>query len=123
MPTKSRPNRSGLTIIELLVGLAIVLVVGGALFWACHGATDVNADAVQQAHEYATGLGLDVKGTQCAKWDSDGDGYVSCTLALVEPDGAIQPMAIECAAGFNTTGWMNDGCRVPKAVVRGFFGG
>lgn len=120
MRTKSR---SGFTVLELLVSFVIIIIVCGTLFSACGGVTGVNTEAVHQANEYASGLGLNIKGVQCANWDSDGDGYVSCTLAFADSDGSIHPMAIECAAGFNMTGWMNDGCRMPKAVVRGFFGG
>lgn len=118
---KSRFNRSGFTVLELAITLIIVIVICGAVFGACSNASGVNTTAQVQAQQYATGLGLHVRGVQCANWDSDGDGYVSCTLAVADTDGNITPMAVECAAGFNMSGWMNDGCRMPKTVVRGWF--
>ena len=50
----------------------------------------------------------DINGSQCQAWDTDGNGYVSCTYTLVSQPG--KPYAIECAA-WGLDGFLNRGCR------------
>ncbi len=50
----------------------------------------------------------DINGSQCQAWDTDGNGYVSCTYTLVSQPG--RPYAIECAA-WGLDGFLNRGCR------------
>lgn len=76
------------------------------------GGCDYSGRAADAAREYADGLGLQMSGVSCVRSDTDGDGYVSCTLAM--PDGKLQPL--ECVGSPFT--W-NRGCRVPKAVFPG----
>jgi hypothetical protein len=59
-------------------------------------------------------MGLNAK-VNCADRDTDHDGYVSCPMVITDPSGASHIEAMECAGSFTT----NNGCRVPKAVVRG----
>jgi hypothetical protein len=49
-----------------------------------------------------------MNGSQCQAWDTDGNGYVSCTYTLVSQPG--KPYAIECAA-WGLDGILNRGCR------------
>lgn len=50
------------------------------------------------AKEYMTGLGFKTQGEpQCAGIDSDRDGYVSCSVAVVEADGKTRVQSLECA--------------------------
>lgn len=86
-----------------VVGMLALLALGGC---------DYSGRAADAAREYADGLGLRMSGVSCVRSDTDGDGYVSCTLAL--PDGKLQPL--ECVG---TPFTWNRGCRVPKAVFPG----
>jgi hypothetical protein len=56
----------------------------------------------------------EVKGSQCQQWDTDGNGYVSCTYTLASQPG--RPYAIECAA-WGLDGFLNKGCK-PSAIIR-----
>jgi hypothetical protein len=47
---------------------------------------------------------------ECVDRDSNGDGYVSCTV--FRP--GKPPIGIECASGFS----INNGCRMPKLSSR-----
>lgn len=59
--------------------------------------------AQKEAEKYAANI-PGVTNIECNRYDSDSDGYVSCTLFR----GRNEPKQIEC-------GW--GGCRVPKMVV------
>lgn len=62
----------------------------------------------------------------CQSWDSDGDGYVSCTAAprasaqvgQVGADGRVtplgEPVALECSRKLS----MNSGCRLQRARIQ-----
>lgn len=77
------------------------------------GGCDYSDKAAKEARAYANELGIQLTGVSCVRTDSDGDGYVSCSLA--KADGSL--LAVECAIGMPFT-W-NSGCRVPKAVIPG----
>lgn len=69
------------------------------------------AYAEGQAKEYAQSLGIKNATVLCVDSDTDGDGYVSCTLSVPRPDGGKPDLqAIECST---SSSW-NDGCRVPQ---------
>jgi hypothetical protein len=72
--------------------LSLMLLVSCAMF-----STEI---PVKNAERWATGLGYTVKGVSCSNRDSDGDGYVSCSLRA---DGPV--FQLECAYMFPT------GCR------------
>ena len=74
--------------------------------------------AEKQAKEYATDLGLEVKAARCTNMDTDGDGYVSCTLSVTDKEGKDRLEAIECAAFANGCS-MNEGCRIPNRTILG----
>jgi hypothetical protein len=63
----------------------------------------------EQARTWATSMGLDAIGASCAGMDTDGDGYVSCTVSSREPGGTVKLTPVECAVSY-----MPDGCRIPK---------
>jgi hypothetical protein len=91
------------------VVVVVILLIMGAIWVAKCSSAESGADqasAEEEAKKWASKLGLDVKGISCVKADSDGDGYVSCTVAT--EDGKMH--AIEC-----TSAWtLNSGCRTPK---------
>lgn len=70
--------------------------------------------AKQSARRYADDLGYKVVGVACTSVDTDGDGYVSCSVRV---EGREDPLALECSRG----DWsFTEGCKVamPKAVVK-----
>jgi hypothetical protein len=93
---------------EYLAGVMFTAVMIGLLCWLI--ATCAGCDAPQErdpkaeARAFAADLGMPVRGVSCVQADSDGDGYVSCTL--VSTEGA--PIAIDC--GYS---WVR-GCRLRK---------
>ena len=87
-----------------LIGLAVVFASG--LTAVSLVQRSANEPVVtNEAREYAAQLGMNVKGVSCAKLDTDGDGYVSCSI-----NTGTGLVPVECAAAFT----INDGCRVPK---------
>jgi len=114
--------RRGMSLVELMIVVAIVaifvlILAGPAVAIFGGGGGDVQVDATQQAKAYAAGMGYQDPRVQCVSWDSDGDGYVSCTVSFTQPNGTIGKDAVECAAGFNVMGAINDGCRTPKVPL------
>ncbi len=120
---KRKKSREGLSLIELMIVMAIVVILGSICastfgVYSCSGKTQ-NVDAVEQANAYANFMypGKNAR-VQCVRLDSDHDGYVSCTIAY-DAENAItgltftDTVAVECAAGFT----FNEGCRIPKARV------
>ncbi len=67
--------------------------------------------AETEAKAFAKALGMDLKGVQCNKHDTDGDGYVSCTFNLGK--GNVQ--TFECAG--KDVIQDNTGCREPKIKI------
>ena len=94
--------------IEMLIVVTIVIGMIVVGFGRC--ATNVDGTSQREAEKgaraFAKELGVQISGLSCAGTDSDGDGYVSCTIA--KTDGSL--LAIECAGALT----MNRGCRVPK---------
>lgn len=92
--------------VKTIFGVTLVLVVVGIIY-----ANVKSYDpgyARTQANQWSTQLGIQAKGVTCAGRDTDGDGYVSCTVA--DLDGKIHH--IECASYT-----YNSGCRAPKPVA------
>ncbi len=105
-------NRKGYTLIELIITIAVVLI--GLTFVVgfvgnCAGCN--TADVPANARAWATSMGMKPTGVQCVTRDTDGDGYVSCTIR--SEDGKLQN--IECAGGFLN---INEGCRIPKLQLQ-----
>jgi hypothetical protein len=95
-----------------VVIVGIVAVFGLLVFGkgCCTGAEQRRA-AKTEAQKFAAELGLSVTGVSCNDVDSDGDGYVSCTLALTSGE----TKQIECRGAYS---W-GHGCRDPKLTTRG----
>jgi prepilin-type N-terminal cleavage/methylation domain-containing protein len=108
---------SGMTLIEVLIVVVILAAVGGGIALGCNallGQADPEKTKAQ-ARQFANDLGYNVVGVTCLTHDSDGDGYVSCTIRYregAEADAPTQTLAIECAGGVG--GWYKEGCRQPK---------
>ena len=89
-----------------LVGIVVV----GVLATSCSGPEQKNA-AKKEAAQWAKELGIEYTGISCADYDSDNDGYVSCTLAMKSGE----TKQIECRGAYS----FGHGCRDPKFSVRG----
>jgi hypothetical protein len=101
-------NSKGVMSVLTLFAVGIGLTYGVA----CSKVEKVHAE--KQGAEYAKSLGIENAKVNCVDEDTNGDGYVSCTIAVPTKDGGkpdLQP--IECAARREGCG-TNSGCRVPK---------
>lgn len=98
----------------VLVGVAFLAVFVGA-FAKCGADVSGHTRIVAQteANKWIASTKLNAT-ADCASIDSDGDGYVSCTIVITEEQGQKTIEALECAGSFT----INSGCRVPKAVIR-----
>lgn len=95
--------RKAFTLIELMIVfclLAIVVVIGTCI------ATRVQKSYVSKdyAQEFSKQLDGVVTGTDCVDRDTDGDGYVTCTVFRKDKD----PLSILCAAKWS----LNKGCKM-----------
>lgn len=92
--------------------LRIIGMAGFLLMLAgCFGDPEA---AKASARQYAKDLGYEVAGVSCTGVDSDGDGYVSCTVRLKDPDpSGSSLLALECSRGEVT---FTSGCKVAPLV-------
>ncbi len=114
-----KSNKRGLTLVELLIGVSVVGIVmtliAGLFFRGCISS---RSEAEREAHDWCNSMHLDNAAITCAAYDTDSDGYVSCTVGTKDDKGHVEVLPIECAARFT----LNDGCRAPKMMTRGRFG-
>ncbi len=109
-----RYYKAGFTLIELLIVVAVIgvlIAIGGVAFTRCFRSQD---HAEEEARTWATKMGYKVVGVNCVSRDTDGDGYVSCSMNATDANGNAASLALECAAVLTN----NDGCRFPKAMIR-----
>lgn len=92
-------NSKRFTTLSILIGL--VCLTGCPNLTGAH-----KSEGEEQASKWAKELGLEYQSVSCVKQDTDGDGYVSCTLNL----GEGRTKQVECAGAWN----LNSGCREPK---------
>ena len=108
----------GYTLVELMITVAVIGVIGFVVIGIAVRATGCGGgeSAENSARAWAQQMGIEAQSVSCVNMDSDGDGYISCTIAQKANDGTVKPIAIECASLLSP----NKGCRSPKAVVRGW---
>lgn len=92
------------------IGLASMFIImnGCTAVGNMNGASKQAAE--KEAASYANELGLENAKVSCGGADSDGDGYLSCTIMS---SSLAQPYAAECAGAYNL---MISGCRPQKFV-------
>ena len=106
-------TKRGYTLVEVMIGVAVVGVFAAILVVPIgRRIIDDNASALSQSRAWAHDMGLEVQGVSCAAYDTDGNGYVSCSLASKRPDGTTEIIPIECASRFS----MNSGCRAARVL-------
>jgi hypothetical protein len=109
-----KSKQRGMTVLELMIVVAIgmifliTLIIGAR---GCMSGAAQESAAKDEAAKWARDLGLGYTGISCADYDSDHDGYVSCTLALKSGE----TKQIECRGVYS---W-GHGCRDPKLTIRG----
>lgn len=96
-------------VISALVAVSSV-ALSGCLFDNCTGANHDSAQAY--AEQWTREMGLASAHVNCAGSDSDANGYVSCTVAHKDNNGAVQTIPIECAIAHSMNG--NNGCRAAR---------
>lgn len=95
-------------ILAILITVASGLAVVGVAVRSCAPVDQQHAEG--EARAWAQRMGVRVKAVECVRLDSDGDGYVSCSVAQELPSGAVEPLGLECATSLT----LNDGCRMMK---------
>ena len=93
-------------VIKVVIAVVFGIILLGVGVKCTSGYTGLDQGAAQDnALQWAKTMGIENARATCVKMDSDGDGYISCTVMVND-----QPVAIEC------TGWLNinNGCRKPK---------
>lgn len=114
-----KANKRGFTLIELIITVTILIVVVaivGVAVGGCVGCGGDKAKATDSAKAWAEAMGITPKGVSCVDHDTDGDGYVSCTVSEASKDGGTKMHSLECAHSWS---W-NSGCRKPKLGAPGF---
>lgn len=98
----------GFTLAELIIVVAIIGVLVAMVGFGVTKCSSSQGTAEEEARAYAQKMGMKIKGVSCMNRDTDGDGYVSCTLNVIEKDESMTPIPIECAAKWS---YNNEGCK------------
>lgn len=112
-----RAARSGFTLVEVLVLVIILGIFLSIIVFGCDTLTgSADSEKVKtQAYTFVSELGYsEILGVSCSTHDSDGDGYISCSVRVKDGD-MIEMIAIECAGGL--AGYFKSGCRQPKIHI------
>ena len=97
----------GATVAEVMIIFSIVgIFLAIVASRGCTSGGETKEAATRDAKKYVAELGWDVSGIACADVDSDGDGYVSCTIAKKNGTNEF----VECRAAYA----FGHGCRIPK---------
>lgn len=111
----NKTHQRGATIAELLILTVIITIISLIVLGTCARAVKSDdGQAETAARAFGRTLGLDVRGASCVDYDSDGDGYVSCTLSVREGE-TTRVLAVECARAVT---WAT-GCRMQKPGMVG----
>jgi len=112
-PQSAMRSDGGFTLLEIIIVVAVLGIILIGVIFGMQGCNKAGAEATQDAIKFGKNMGENITGVECVKYDSDNDGYVSCTLFLRDK----QPMAVDCAA-HSIMSWRNSGCRLQKPVLR-----
>jgi hypothetical protein len=111
---KSLINRRAVSAIEYLI-VAVILVimlffVGGIGFNIYVGFIDRSVATKELGVEFLTELNVRDAALACQGYDTDADGYISCTYTL---PGSETLHSIECAPGW----FFKGNCRAQRFIV------
>lgn len=108
-----KKNNRGATVVEVMIVVFIAAVVFGIGARACMVGESQKKAAGSEVSGWASEMGYKVHGVSCADVDSDGDGYVSCTVDIETSDGRRETRQIECRGAYS----FGHGCRDPKLGI------
>ena len=81
---------------------------------ACVSTEQRESTAERNADHWAQDMGIPVSGVACVGWDSEADGYVSCTISTIE--GEMIP--IECGYDQAMVFYgQNTGCKEKRVMT------
>ena len=104
-------KNEGFTLIELLIAVIAIMVVGGMFLKPLLGNQE-HTEA--QAKAWASKLFKGEVQATCTRFDTDGDGYISCDVAVESPRGtSVYPVL--CAAPLT----LNAGCKLKPVITPG----
>lgn len=107
--------RKGYTLLETMITVAVLGAIAIGLFAFCAGRFNSDGNrttANQEAQDFARQLYPgETARASCQGVDTDGNGYVSCTVVI----GNHPPMFIECGSQYSIG---NNGCRAIRPVVQ-----
>jgi len=110
-------NEKGFTLIEFLIIIAICGILG-AISYGRFGYFKVDQETTKLSMlDYAKNLRPDIvewNEPNCVTRDTDGDGYVSCSVTGINTDSEVVVLHADCAGGIMS--WGNEGCKT-KIVV------
>ena len=118
-------RRSGFTLVELLIVIAIVCIllsIVGSAFGGCDAITgfarERRARAENDAKSYVQQLHPSYTNTRalCQSTDSDNDGYVTCTVISTVNGTDTPEEGIECRASVYFD--FARGCRPMRTIMR-----
>lgn len=81
----------GVNIVNKLILILLILILSGCRY------NDVRPEVA--AIKFCSDLGVKIQGSpNCTGQDTDNDGYVTCTIALIVPEGQpVKTMSLQCA--------------------------
>lgn len=109
-------RNKGFTLIELMIGIVAVCILGSIIVGGFAAAFNLNSskaetDAVQFAQKMYR---VKDAAASCTNADTDGDGYVSCTVTGDDGHGRLVEKYLECAKVFT----FNSGCKTTRMVFQ-----
>lgn len=97
-------------VLVALFSLGFLFALMAAVVSACE---DQKAEATASAKDYAEEMKWDVNAISCVNQDTDGDGYVSCTISVKEGEAKVDKH-VECVGDTEFGCSTKSGCRLPK---------